>query len=243
MAVDYGKYCNAILLVGLVFQSVSVEAKSRRAFALRNGTSGSYTVGTRTTAPPMLVTFFRAPSSPPSEPKVAVPNPRSSLFLGGGFLGAIARDSATFPGSVGLSYGGAAVSLVWQPQTAWLVRFGLGYVTRTFRLDQDPTGGQGQVGQYWSANLAIEYEWLHAGALRVSSGWAHQLSLGYRSRDFFTPPTFAKLWYFKTGFSTLGRYELSQDIDVYVDAQWLLGIGRPWESQGTLGAGIIFGLE
>lgn len=207
----------------------------------------------RKATPPMMVTYFTQPAAGEeavgggSVPKVSDGlRPRRSgpsLFLGLGFLGTVVRDSAQIPGGPRLAYGGVNIAGVWQPGTEWLVRFGLGYVSRTFGPAQDPSGGNGQVGQYWMGNLAIEYEFLNSGGFRLSGGWSNLLSYGYRSRNYLSGPTFGKASYLKTGFSTAGRYEVSSGVDLYAEGQWLFGIGSPGESQGTLGIGVLFGLD
>ena len=199
----------------------------------------------RKTTPPMLITYFTQNPTPESDggsSHRSSTEKRSRFYLGVGFVGTIVRDSVLAPGSPLIAYGGGAVQALWQFQPRWLVRGAAGYVSRTFSPAQDPTGGIGQVGQYWTGNLSVEYAWLRTDSFSLSSGLSGLVSYGYRSRNYFTGPSLGRATYFKAGASTTARYEVFSGVDLYAEGQWLFGVGQPWDSQGIAGAGILFGL-
>jgi hypothetical protein len=200
--------------------------------------------GTKKLTPPMLVTYFVAPGTLDDGSTLSGSRTqRPSFYLGAGLLATRARDSAMVAGTPPLNYGGFSVSALWQPQMEWLIRTSFGYTYRTFALAQDPTGtGQAQFGQNWSGTLSLEYEWLTAGDFRVSSGWSNQVAYGYRASSNFTGPTYTPLWTYKTGVGSTARLEVLKDIDVYAEAQLLLGFTRPIEYQPQFGVGLMLGL-
>jgi hypothetical protein len=141
------------------------------------------------------------------------------------------------------NYGGFSLQALWQPHADWLIRGSFGYTFRTFALAQDPTGtGQAQVGQNWSGTLSLEYEWLTLSDFRLSAGWSNQVAYGYRCSTYFTGPTYTPLWTYKTGIGSTARYEVLKDIDVYAEAQLLIGFTRPVEYQPQFGIGFMLGL-
>lgn len=199
--------------------------------------------GTKRLTPPMLLTYFVAPGTIDDSTSRSTRTQRPSFYLGAGLLASMARDSAMIAGTTPLNYGGVSISALWQPQMDWLLRTSFAYTFRTFALAQDPTGsGQAQVGQTWSGTVSLEYEWLTLGDFRLSSGWSNQVAYGYRSSTTFTGPTYTPLWTYKTGIGSTARLEVLKDIDVYAEAQLLIGFTRPIEYQPQFGAGIMLGL-
>jgi hypothetical protein len=227
------------LLVAIAALSIPSECMGRMRERSYRGVAGI-----KKLTPPMLVTYFVAPGTiDDNSGRSSARTRRPSFYLGAGLLATIARDSAMVAGTSPLNYGGFSVSALWQPHLDWLIRSSFAYTFRTFALAQDPTGtGQAQVGQNWSGTLSIEYEWLTLSDFRLSSGWSNQVAYGYRSSTHFTGPTYTPLWTYKTGVGSTARYELLKGVDLYGEAQLLIGFTRPAEYQPQFGIGVMLGL-